>query len=84
MAVDIPRENMIFTLCNPLLDISASAPDSMLTKYNLVANNAILAENTHMPLYVTTIRVLFSRLPDHKLIARGSGLHRMPCCAQVR
>lgn len=36
---------------NPLLDISASVPDSVLTKYGLEPANAILAEEKHMDLY---------------------------------
>lgn len=36
---------------NPLLDISAQVPDSVLTKYGLEAANAILAEEKHMGLY---------------------------------
>ncbi|CAM9998700.1 unnamed protein product [Ectocarpus sp. 6 AP-2014] len=36
---------------NPLLDISAEVPDSVLTKYGLEPANAILAEEKHMPLY---------------------------------
>lgn len=36
---------------NPLLDISAEVPDTILAKYALEPNNAILAEEKHMPLY---------------------------------
>lgn len=36
---------------NPLLDISAKVPDSVLTKYGLEPANAILAEEKHMDLY---------------------------------
>eukprot|EP00903_Cladosiphon_okamuranus_P010813 g10215.t1 len=36
---------------NPLLDISAQVPDSVLTKYGLEPANAILAEEKHMGLY---------------------------------
>lgn len=36
---------------NPLLDISAEVPDAVLTKYGLEPNNAVLAEEKHMPLY---------------------------------
>ncbi|CAM9250336.1 unnamed protein product [Hapterophycus canaliculatus] len=38
-------------LGNPLLDISANVPDSLLTKYGLEPANAILAEEKHMDLY---------------------------------
>lgn len=36
---------------NPLLDMSTDAPEELLTKYDLESNNAILAEEKHMPLY---------------------------------
>lgn len=36
---------------NPLLDISANVEEDLLKKYDLQANNAIMAEEKHMPLY---------------------------------
>jgi adenosine kinase len=36
---------------NPLLDISAVVDASLLEKYNLKANDAILATEEHIPLY---------------------------------
>eukprot|EP00030_Apusomonadida_sp_AF-17_P000109 a1169_346.p2 GENE.a1169_346~~a1169_346.p2 ORF type:complete len:360 (+),score=171.10 a1169_346:44-1081(+) len=49
---DVATENMIFCLCNPLLDISATVPETLLAKYDLKANDAILADaSKHMPLY---------------------------------
>jgi len=36
---------------NPLLDISASVGEEVLTKYDLKAGNACLAEPKHLPLY---------------------------------
>ncbi len=38
-------------MCNPLLDISVDAPSELLQKYDLSLNNAILAEEKHLPLY---------------------------------
>lgn len=38
-------------MCNPLLDISATADPSFLDKYELKLNDAILAEEKHKPLY---------------------------------
>lgn len=35
---------------NPLLDISASVDESLLKKYDMEPNNAILAEEKHTPL----------------------------------
>lgn len=36
---------------NPLLDVSANADKKMVDKYGLKMNNAILAEEKHMPIY---------------------------------
>ncbi|KAL3760830.1 hypothetical protein ACHAWU_007896 [Discostella pseudostelligera] len=36
---------------NPLLDISAEVPTSILEKYNVQLGNAILAEEQHLPIY---------------------------------
>jgi adenosine kinase len=36
---------------NPLLDVSATVPTSVLEKYQLKANDSILAEHCHMPIY---------------------------------
>ncbi len=38
-------------VCNPLLDISAEVPQSFLDKYDVKLNNAILAEESHVPMY---------------------------------
>lgn len=37
---------------NPLLDISAVVDSDFLAKYGLKANDAILAEEKHKPMYV--------------------------------
>eukprot|EP00597_Dinobryon_sp_UTEXLB2267_P001111 CAMPEP_0170070592 /NCGR_PEP_ID=MMETSP0019_2-20121128/8822_1 /TAXON_ID=98059 /ORGANISM="Dinobryon sp., Strain UTEXLB2267" /LENGTH=339 /DNA_ID=CAMNT_0010278901 /DNA_START=34 /DNA_END=1053 /DNA_ORIENTATION=+ len=41
----------ILGMCNPLLDISAEVPTELLKKYDVSLNNAILAEEKHVPLY---------------------------------
>lgn len=41
----------LLCLENPLLDIQALAPASLLQKYGLRANDAILASEQHLPLY---------------------------------
>ena len=41
---------ILFTIGNPLLDISATVPDEFLAKHGLNANDAILAEDKHMPM----------------------------------
>lgn len=43
-------------MCNPLLDISTEAPQELLTKYELSLNNAILAEEKHLPLYEELVK----------------------------
>merc|ERR1719498_1789033 len=44
-------EGVLFCIGNPLLDISANVEPSMLEKYELKANDAILAEDKHQPIY---------------------------------
>jgi adenosine kinase len=41
----------VFTIGNPLLDVSTTVEDEFLAKYELKANDAILAEAKHAPLY---------------------------------
>ena len=41
---------------NPLLDISANVPMSVLEKYEVTLNNAILAEEKHLPLYEELVK----------------------------
>lgn len=45
------KEGVILGMGNPLLDISANIKPDFLEKYNVKANDAILAEDKHMPLY---------------------------------
>lgn len=45
------RDGLLLGCGNPLLDISANVDDNFLTKYDLLPNNAILAEEKHMPIY---------------------------------
>lgn len=45
-------EDVLLAFGNPLLDISASVPSSLLEKYELKSGNAILADpQKHLPLY---------------------------------
>ncbi len=44
-------EGVILGMGNPLLDITATVTTDMLEEYGLEANNAILAEEKHMPIY---------------------------------
>ncbi|CAI0411878.1 unnamed protein product [Linum tenue] len=44
-------EGTLLGMGNPLLDISAVVDDGFLTKYDIKLNNAILAEDKHLPMY---------------------------------
>lgn len=48
---DAVAEGIILGMGNPLLDISATVGEDVLTKYDLESNSAILAEEKHIPLY---------------------------------
>ncbi|XP_065212777.1 uncharacterized protein LOC135840267 isoform X2 [Planococcus citri] len=50
------RPGMLLCMGNPLLDISAQADDQFLKKYDLLPNNAILADAKHEPLYEDLIK----------------------------
>lgn len=63
-------EGAILGMGNPLLDISAEVPEDILTKYGVSLNNAILAEEKHLPLY----EELASKFPV-QYIAGGATLN---------
>ncbi|KAL2900715.1 Adenosine kinase 2 [Bienertia sinuspersici] len=44
-------EGILLGMGNPLLDISAHVDDAFLQKYDIKVNNAILAEDKHLPMY---------------------------------
>ncbi|XP_022992577.1 adenosine kinase 2-like [Cucurbita maxima] len=44
-------EKILLGMGNPLLDISAVVDDDFLKKYDIQLNNAILAEEKHLPMY---------------------------------
>ncbi|KAJ1937774.1 adenosine kinase, partial [Linderina pennispora] len=54
--------------CNPLLDISSVVDDSLLKKYSLKANDAILASPEHVPLFQELIDSW-----DAKFLPGGAG-----------
>ncbi|RYC55495.1 Adenosine kinase, partial [Xylaria longipes] len=58
------KEFPLLVLENPLLDIQAFANEDILNKYGLKANDAILAEEKHIPLYEELLNNF-----DAKLIA---------------
>lgn len=43
----------LFCLGNPLLDVQVTNGEELLKKYDLKANDAILAEEKHAPMYVS-------------------------------
>jgi len=45
------KEGALFGMGNPLLDMSANIDADFLKKYGLESNNAIIAEDKHMPIY---------------------------------
>lgn len=51
MGTDTLFDGMLFGMGNPLLDISAHGDQEFLDKYGMKPNDAILAEEKHMPLY---------------------------------
>ncbi|EQC28726.1 adenosine kinase [Saprolegnia diclina VS20] len=51
MAAPQKLQHSIVGLGNPLLDISAKVHDAFLTKYGITVDNAILAEEKHLPMY---------------------------------
>lgn len=57
----------ILGMGNPLLDISSEVDKSVLEKYGLELNNAILAEEKHQPLYAE-----LAKLPSVQYIAGGA------------
>ncbi|KAI0834905.1 Ribokinase-like protein [Hypoxylon sp. FL0890] len=61
------KEYALLCLENPLLDIQAVGNEDLLKKYNLKANDAILASPEHLPLYEELLNNY-----DAKLIAGGA------------
>ena len=50
----------LFCLGNPLLDMQVTNGEELLKKYNLKANDAVLANETQAPMYVYPCLVLVS------------------------
>ncbi|OTB00112.1 hypothetical protein M426DRAFT_324523 [Hypoxylon sp. CI-4A] len=61
------KEYALLCLENPLLDIQAVGTEELLKKYNLKANDAILASPEHLPIYDELLNNY-----DAKLIAGGA------------
>jgi adenosine kinase len=58
---------VILGMGNPLLDISDTVSEDVLAKYGLEANNAVLAEEKHLPLYAE-----LAKQPKVQYIAGGA------------
>ncbi|KAL9278285.1 putative adenosine kinase [Arabidopsis thaliana] len=52
MASSSNYDGIFLGMGNPLLDISAVVDDEFLTKYDIKLNNAILAEDKHLPILI--------------------------------
>jgi len=64
-------EGVLLGYGNPLLDISVQATKDYLEKYGLEANNAILAEDKHKPMY----QEMSEKFPDVEYIPGGATLN---------
>ncbi|CAM9215317.1 unnamed protein product, partial [Lampetra fluviatilis] len=53
---DLARENMLFGMGNPLLDISAIVDKDFLDKYGLKANDQILADEKHKEIFEDMVK----------------------------
>ncbi|XP_008366671.2 adenosine kinase 2 isoform X1 [Malus domestica] len=51
LSLSMASEGILLGMGNPLLDISAVVDEEFLQKYDLKPNNAILAEDKHLPMY---------------------------------
>lgn len=54
----------LFCMGNPLLDMQVYNGEEILKKYGLKSNDAILAEEKHMPLYVPASNLASYANPD--------------------
>jgi len=63
---------------NPLLDMSSPVSQELLDKYDLKMNNAILAEDNHMPLYDE-----MAKLPGVEFIAGGATQNSIRVCQMM-
>lgn len=72
------RQGILVGCGNPLLDISANVEEDLLQKYNLKPNDAILAEQKHMPLYKELIEKYKA-----EFIAGGSVQNSLRVCQWI-
>ena len=62
----------VFCLGNPLLDIQATGGEKLLEKYELKANDAILAEKKHSGMFVQCTVNQRYRCPDSFIATKKS------------
>lgn len=74
-------QGAILGMCNPLLDISAEVPADVLHKYELTLNNAILAEDKHLPLYSELVSSFPVQYIAGKEKVLNSSFHRIRDCS---
>eukprot|EP01083_Nonionella_stella_P245148 852468_1 len=67
---------IILGLGNPLLDISSAVDANFMKKYDIKPNNAILAEDKHIPMYQE-----LSNMDTVEYIGGGSTLNSMRVCS---
>eukprot|EP00897_Mesotaenium_endlicherianum_P002300 jgi/Mesen1/2098/ME000151S01360 len=66
--IEMASEGILLGMGNPLLDISAVVDQAFLDKYDVKLNNAILAEEKHVPMY----KELAENYPEVEYIAGGA------------
>ncbi|KAH9735122.1 hypothetical protein WN944_003671 [Citrus x changshan-huyou] len=64
------QEGILLGMGNPLLDISSVVDDDFLNKYDIKLNNAILAEEKHLPLFMS-LRMVLQRVKLLKWIRQN-------------
>ncbi|KAF4757273.1 hypothetical protein FOZ63_011913 [Perkinsus olseni] len=69
---DQARTPSLVGMGNPLLDISVNTDTDILDRYKLEANNAILADDSHIPLYPEV-----TKMPGAEYIAGGATQNSM-------
>ncbi|XP_054715388.1 uncharacterized protein LOC129224866 [Uloborus diversus] len=67
MGEPLLRDGLLLGIGSPLLDLSANMDEDFLLKYDLKANDAILAEEKHLPMYEE-----LANSPDVTYIVGGS------------
>lgn len=73
----------LFCIGNPLLDMQVTKGEALLAKYDLKANDAILAEEKHDPMCVLVVHSLNLNLNDSTAMASWSRSTRLPMLQEV-